>query len=139
MKTRFPSLGFVLTMLVLVRVGWWVLSQESNSSELAKIACAETEMANFRTALKMFHVDTGVCPSTVQGLNALLQCPAGITNWHGPYLQPAEIPLDPWGLKYLYEYPCPGTANDCLIISRGPDGRLGGGDDITNRWTPNHH
>jgi general secretion pathway protein G len=46
------------------------------------------------------------------------------------------VPKDPWGNDYVYE--CPGKNNPTSydVSSMGPDGQLGGTDDITN-WTSN--
>ncbi len=58
------------------------------------------------------------------------------SRWDGPYLKKNEIPLDPWGNPYQYEYPSThGNGDNPDIWSFGPDGQDGTEDDITN-WGP---
>ncbi len=57
--------------------------------------------------------------------------PARTACWHGPYLQ-SDIPLDPWGHPYVYQYPGKLNPSGYDIISMGPDGQLGTADDIYN-------
>ena len=52
-------------------------------------------------------------------------------NWKGPYMK-NDIPLDPWGNAYIYEYPGKRNAKSYDLMSMGPDGRAGGDDDISN-------
>ena len=60
-----------------------------------------------------------------------MEQPKDATNWRGPYLKKA-VGQDPWHNPYIYE--CPGRHNTkgYDLMSPGPDGRVGGGDDITN-------
>jgi general secretion pathway protein G len=60
-----------------------------------------------------------------------VQVPSGATNWRGPYLKKG-IPADPWGNPYVYNYPGKNNPDGYDIMSMGPDGRVGGGDDINN-------
>jgi len=77
----------------------------------------------------MYQQDIGSYPTSQQGLEALRTPPADMvdpTKWHGPYLR-KDIPLDPWGNKYIYELQGPATYQ---IYSAGPDGQPGTDDDI---------
>jgi general secretion pathway protein G len=78
-----------------------------------------------KTALDSYEVDNGYYPKSLQDL---LQQPSGATNWHGPYLP--GPPVDPWGHKYIYEYPGKHNTNGYDLSSAGPDGKPGTGDDI---------
>ena len=83
-----------------------------------------------KTALDVFHTDTGRYPKGSNNLLELVQQPVGATNWRGPYLE--QVPLDPWGHKYIYEYPGKHITNGYDLFSAGPDGKPGTGDDIVN-------
>jgi general secretion pathway protein G len=96
-----------------------------------KIPVAMTQINVFGQAIEMFKQQNGYYPGTEAGLQTLVTKPEGATNWHSPYLD--SIPLDPWGHAYIYERPGKHATNSYDIISMGPDGRLGGGDDI-NSW-----
>jgi hypothetical protein len=41
---------------------------------------------------------------------------------------------DPWGGEYIYRYPGQNNQDGYDLYSYGPDGKLGGDDDITN-WS----
>jgi len=50
-------------------------------------------------------------------------------KWKGPYT-PSDIPLDPWGRPYQYEYPTDKTSDGRPAIwSFGPDGPSANNDD----------
>jgi len=76
------------------------------------------------TALGTYKLDTGLFPTTEQGLEALRVKPADAATWAGPYIEKA-IPKDPWGHEYIYRFPGEhGDGPD--IISLGQDGQPGG-------------
>lgn len=91
---------------------------------------ARQDIVNIAGAVDMFEVDTGRFPTTAEGLTALVEPPAGLKEWHGPYLK--RIPVDPWGQAYIYC--CPGKHNkrEYDVWTIGPDGFDGSGDDIGN-------
>ena len=130
--------GFTLIELLLVITIISVLAAVvvprffGRSQEARIVAARQTIIGTFGTAMDMFEQDTGSYPSE-GGLQALITDP-GITNWRGPYLKSATIPLDPWGNEYMFQYPSQLTASEFLydIISPGPDGAAGNEDDITN-------
>lgn len=68
----------------------------------------------------------------------LLVQPRNANNWHGPYLDPAEIPVDPWGNPYLYAYPGKHNPTGYDLWLAGPDGKSGTDDDIGNWAAPTH-
>jgi len=90
----------------------------------ARVVAAREQIQNFMTALGAYKLDTGVLPSTEEGLQALRVKPANLDSWQGPYL-PKDIPLDPWGHAYVYKYPGD-HGDEPEIISYGADGQPGG-------------
>jgi general secretion pathway protein G len=93
-------------------------------ADKARVVAARTQIQNFMAAAGTYKLDTGVFPTTEQGLNALRIRPGNVGQWNGPYL-PQDIPIDPWGNPYLYRYP--GEHGDQPdIISLGADGQPGG-------------
>ena len=82
-------------------------------------------------ALDAFEVDNGSYPRGKNGLQELVQQPRNSQNWKGPYLK-GEIPVDPWGNPYVFESPGKHNPSSYDILSMGPDGRVGGDDDIAN-------
>jgi len=84
-----------------------------------------------KPALDRFEVDNGSFPKSLQDL---VQQPADAKNWRGPYFKPPNLPIDPWGNPYHYEYPGKHDTNGYDLFSAGPDGKTGTNDDIVN-WT----
>jgi general secretion pathway protein G len=92
--------------------------------DAARITAARAQINSFMTALGAYKLDTGIFPTTEQGLQALRDRPAGLTQWDGPYL-PQEIPVDPWARPYVYKFPGE-HGDEPDIISQGADGQPGG-------------
>jgi general secretion pathway protein G len=93
-------------------------------SDKARVTAAQAQINNFTTALGSYKLDTGVFPSTEEGLQALRVAPNNLAQWQGPYL-PKEVPLDPWRRPYIYKYPGE-HGDEPEIISYGADGQAGG-------------
>ena len=94
-------------------------------SDMARVTAAHAQINSFMTALGAYKLDTGLYPTTEQGLNALRRQPEGVNQWQGPYL-PQDIPTDPWGNPYVYRFPSENGGYEPEIISYGADGQPGG-------------
>ncbi len=93
-------------------------------SDKARVTAARVQINNFKAALGQYKLDTGVFPTTEQGLAALRAAPSNVPQWAGPYLQ-MEIPNDPWGRPYIYKFPGD-HGDEPDILSYGADGQPGG-------------
>lgn len=93
-------------------------------SDTARVTAARAQINSFMTALGAYKLDTGVFPTTEQGLQALRTKPSNLNQWNGPYL-PQEIPVDPWGNAYVYKFPGE-HGDEPDIVSHGADGQPGG-------------
>jgi general secretion pathway protein G len=111
-------------------VGPRVLNYLSES----KVKTAQIQMENLASALDLFYLDAGRYPSTEEGLSALVQRPAGLASWSGPYLKTTAVPKDPWGHAYLYR--SPGQNGPFDVGSLGPSGREGGSAAISRGAQP---
>jgi general secretion pathway protein G len=103
-----------------------VLPKMFRRADTARVTAARAQMNGFMTALGAYKLDTGVWPTSEEGLQALRIKPASAMQWNGPYL-PADVPLDPWNHPYLYKYPGE-HGDEPDIISLGADGAPGGED-----------
>lgn len=133
------SAGFSILELLLVLVILSILAgivgvRFAGQSEDARIRAAESQLSQFSTALDTYEIQTGSYPTTQQGLEALVERPSGMRDdeWPGQLLP--EVPTDQWGNEWQYRYPGTHNTNGYDLYSYGPDGKQGGGDDITN-WS----
>jgi len=134
-QSAFTLVELLLVLTILAILAGIVLPSMVGRGQQARISAAKADIATFKTALGMFEVDNGFFPKGRTGLQALVQKPSNAQNWHGPYLaDKTTVPPDLWGNPYVYE--CPGKHNPTSfdIMSMGPDGRIGGDDDVCN-WT----
>ena len=136
-RRAFTLIELMLVLVILATLSAIVVPRLVGHSKRAKIIATATQIADFGTALDTFEIGLSRYPSTVEGLYALIDRPASDgaqDDWNGPYLSKNVVPLDPWGNEYQYR--CPGQYNPdgYDLYSYGPDGKLGGDDDITN-WS----
>ena len=97
-----------------------------------KTSVAKDDIDNLIQALKLYKLDNERYPASHQGLTALVSKPDSEpipVNWK-PYL--VNIPKDPWGSDYIYEYP--GSKGTIDIRSYGED-KKSSSDDIV-KWIP---
>jgi general secretion pathway protein G len=85
----------------------------------AKVDSARVEIQSLETALDLFRLDIGRYPNEQEGLTSLVQKPANLASWNGPYVKKKAAPMDPWGQPYVYRFPGKQGAYD--LYSRGPD------------------
>jgi general secretion pathway protein G len=128
----FTLIELMLVLVILATLAGIVAPKFIGYGKKAKIQAAKTQIeSNFVTALDAFEVAVGRYPTTAEGLRALVVKPTNDPgDWDKPLMP--KIPFDPWGNEY--QYACPGQYNvdSYDLYSFGPDGKLGGGDDITN-------
>lgn len=98
----------------------------------ARVSVAHQSIARLGSVLDMYKLDVGSYPTTDQGLQALVQAPAGVSNWNGPYVQSGQVPVDPWNHPYVYRDPSDRAGRDYDLCSAGPSGDATGGDMICN-------
>ena len=138
-KTQKPGhyrRGFTLIELLLVLVIISVLAavvvpKFTRRSEQARITAARADISSLEVALDAFEIDTGRFPTNEEGLSGLVEEPADLREWYGPYIK-RGVPKDPWGNPYVYRYPGEHNTRGYDLHSYGPDGQDGGGDDIVN-------
>ena len=105
-----------------------VLRQLAN----ARTSVAHQSIERLASVLDLYKLDVGTYPSTDQGLAALVQQPADVANWNGPYLKGQTAPLDPWNHPYVYRDPSSRSDHDYDLCSHGPSGDASGDAMICN-------
>ena len=121
--------GFTLIELLVVLVILGLLAALAGPRVIgylggAKADTADLQVKNFKSALDLYRLDTGVYPTTQQGLNALVRSPGNAGGWKGPYIDSPSLPTDPWGNPYHYKAPGEHASYD--LYSWGTDKAPGG-------------
>lgn len=123
-RAGLTLLEIMVVMAIIVLVAGLAAPRLMDSFGRAKSQSAQISMANLKSALQLYYIDTGRYPTEAEGLNALVSMPSGVTNWHGPYLDGPNGLTDPWGRSFLYRYPTPDGGFELLTLGR--DGQPGG-------------
>lgn len=130
-RRGFTLVELLLVLVILATLAAIVIPKFSGRSEQAKVTAAQTQISTFGTALDAFEVDMGYYPKGSDGLSLLVVEPKDGKNWRGPYLK-SDIPADPWGNPYIYEFPGKHHDKGYDLLSMGPDGRRDTEDDVAN-------
>jgi general secretion pathway protein G len=93
--------------------------------EYAKADTARLQVDKLGGVLDLYHLEVGRYPAAEEGLKALVEAPAQVEKWTGPYLKNRQALMDPWGHPYVYRFP--GEHGDYDLYSLGADGKEGGG------------
>jgi len=118
----------VLSVLILTILVFLILIPHRMSA--ARKAGAVANLNNLCMVIEVFHQDTGRYPTTAEGLDALVTCPADLlATWHGPYID--KIPSDKWGHEYRYCFPSGTDPTTFELHDVGPDGIDGTADDVS--------
>ncbi|MDX5330339.1 MAG: type II secretion system major pseudopilin GspG [Caulobacteraceae bacterium] len=127
--------GFTLVelMVVVVIIGLLatvVMINVLPSQDRAMREKVKADISTLEQALDTYRLENLTYPTTEQGLQALVEAPAGLARpdryREGGYVR--RLPDDPWGNAYQYAYP--GQRGRFDVYSFGADGAPGGeGDD----------
>lgn len=127
-NSGFTLIEIMVVIVILALLAALVGPKLIGRSDDAKIADTKVQIRNLETALKLYKLDSGVFPSTDQGLAALITKPATgvIPKNYKPegYLESKNLPKDPWGNDYVFL--APGEHGDYDLCSYGSDGAKGG-------------
>jgi general secretion pathway protein G len=131
MNRRKQEDGFTLLelMVVIVIIGLLATVVVVNvlpSRDRAMVEKARADIALIEQGLEMYRLDNFSYPQSQDGLAALVQPPASLSDpsryRRGGYLK--RLPDDPWGKPYQYAFP--GTRGEMDVFSLGADGAPGG-------------
>ena len=94
----------LVVMTIIALFAALVVPNMLKHGDQARIVKAHSDIQAFMTALNTYKLDTGLFPTTEQGLRALREKPTDVSQWAGPYIQ-QDVPKDPWNHDYVYHYP----------------------------------
>ncbi|TEU25073.1 type II secretion system protein GspG [Alkanindiges illinoisensis] len=127
---RSAQQGFTLieVMVVVVILGILaalIVPNVMGRGEKAKVDTTKITLANVASALDQYKLDNQKYPTTQQGLDALINQPAGAKSWMaGGYLK-GGMPKDSWDNDL--QYVSPGSSGRPYdLYSFGADGKEGG-------------
>lgn len=124
----FTLIEIMVVIVILGILATLIIPRFMGREEEARRTMAQVQMESIETALKLYKLDSGVYPSTEQGLQALVEPPTIgqlPRKWReGGYLEKRRVPKDPWDSEYIYL--SPGLHGDFDLISYGADGEPGG-------------
>jgi len=131
-RGRSGERGFTLIELLVVLVILGLISviavpRVMNFLGGAKTDTAKIQIDRLAGILEIYRLDAGHYPSSEEGLKALVERPANVERWRGPYVDSVDSLVDPWGRPYIYEMPGDGRPFD--LRSLGADGQPGGTDE----------
>lgn len=129
-RGAFTLVEILLVVVIIGILAALVIPKIAGTSERARVTAAQADInGGIKTALGQYEVDCGFYPKNLQDL---IQQPSNANNWHGPYFDPAKLPVDPWGNNYVYAYPGRHNAGSYDLYSVGPDAKEGTDDDVVN-------
>ena len=129
MKTRpanrrathpFTLIELMIVLIILVSLAALVTPAFMSKAEKAKYQSAQVQLKLLVNAIHDYFLDMGEYPDD---LDDLVQSPGG-ERWDGPYLEPPQVPKDPWGGDFIYT--CPGQHGKFDLVSYGADKSPGG-------------
>jgi general secretion pathway protein G len=131
---RFHEAGFtLLEILVVIAILGLLIGMVAPAAlrqlGAAKVSIGHQSIARLGGVLDIYKLDIGTYPTTEQGLQVLVEKPADLVGWSGPYLKDSKVPLDPWNHPYVYRYPSSRTGHEYDLCSPGPDARAGSASD----------
>ena len=101
-----------------------------STCEQARPTAAQADIkGGIKAAIDQYEVDNGSYPKS---LPDLVKQSDDAKNWRGPYFNPPNLPIDPWGNYYIYYFPGKHNQSSYDLFSVGPDGKAGTEDDIDN-------
>ena len=129
----FTLIELLVVMLILGLIDGFAVRRIFDVVGGAKSKAAGIQIERLSAVLDLYRLEIGHYPSTDEGLEALVEAPAGAGNWNGPYIKKADALIDPWNEPYLYV--APGDHGDYDLYSLGADQSEGGDgedQDMTN-------
>lgn len=113
----------MIVVVIVATMGTVIVNAVRKQLDKARVRQAQILITEVGKSLDQFYTDCGFFPTTDQGLQALLQAPAGrtCTNW-GPDAYVKKLPKDPWNHELAYT----SDGTKYTLKSFGADGQEGG-------------
>ena len=125
-EAGFTLVELMVVVVILGLLATVVMINVLPSQDRAMREKAKADISTLEQAVETYRLEMLTYPTTAQGLQALVQAPAGLSRPEryrdGGYIR--RLPDDPWGNPYQYAYP--GERGRFDVYSFGADGAKGG-------------
>ena len=125
-EAGFTLVELMVVVVILGLLATVVMITVLPSQDRAMREKAKADISTLEQAVETYRLEMLTYPTTAQGLQALVQAPAGLSRPEryrdGGYIR--RLPDDPWGNPYQYAYP--GERGRFDVYSFGADGAKGG-------------
>jgi len=125
-EAGFTLVELMVVVVILGLLATVVMINVLPSQDRAMREKAKADISTLEQAVETYRLEILTYPTTAQGLQALVQAPAGLSRPEryrdGGYIR--RLPDDPWGQPYQYAYP--GEHGRFDVYSFGADGAKGG-------------
>ena len=121
----FTLLEIIVVVAIIAILASYIAPKVAGRVDDARISKAKSDIRVLESSLELYKLDNYLYPSNEQGLEALVNKPAGegAKNWRvGGYIK--KLTKDPWGNEYRYAYP--GNNGEFDVYSLGADATVGG-------------
>ena len=121
----FTLLEIIVVVAIIAILAAYIAPKVAGRVDDARISKAKSDIRVLESSLELYKLDNFLYPSSDQGLEALVNKPAGDSgrNWRdGGYIK--KLTKDPWGNAYRYVYP--GSNGEFDVFSLGADAAVGG-------------
>ena len=120
----FTLIELMVGVVIIGLLATLIVPNVIGQGDAARVTAAQIDIRAIGNALDLYRLNNSHYPSTEQGLEALVNKPAGFPeprSWGPePYLK--KLPTDPWGTEFVYI----NNGFNYELYSFGADGQEGG-------------
>ena len=127
----FTLLEIIVVVTIIAILAAYIAPKVAGRAGDARISKTKSDIRVLESSMELYKLDNFNYPSSDQGLNALVNKPAGsdLKHWRrGGYIK--KLNKDPWGNEYQYQLP--GVNGEFDIYSLGADSAVGGTDEAAD-------
>ena len=129
----FTLIEILLVIIIIISLMAVLIPNIRSSMTTSRISTASIYVNRMGGSIARYELTNGRPPSTEQGLQALIEKPAGEPVPRRWAQIEEKIERDPWDEPYHYEFPGKHNTKSYDVFSSGPD-RLPGTDDDIGNW-----